>query len=140
LIFLAGFTARLEAAPFQIALSNHCRDRVSFILAISSTVFLSFPQGSLVVHRFRTSGKCFSVARRNIPGQSGFSEYVAILKSCQWMIAVTPVADWQFSRVNCRGKFGNARECVPVARALRPPPQSVPERTGQLAAAGIAEK
>jgi hypothetical protein len=29
----------------------------------------------------------------------------------------------QFSRVNCRGKFGNARECGPVARALRPPLQ-----------------
>ena len=31
---------------------------------------------------------------------------------------------WQFSRVNCQGKFGNARECEPVARALRPPPLS----------------
>jgi hypothetical protein len=134
---LAGFTAQLEAASFQITLS---RNGVSFILAISSTVFLSFPQGNLVVHRFRTSGKCFSVARRNIPEQSGFSEYVAILKSCQWMIAVTPVADWQFSRVNCQGKFGNARERVPVARALRPPPQSALERAGQPATAGVAEK
>ncbi|MGD0272105.1 MAG: hypothetical protein ABSB14_23780, partial [Candidatus Sulfotelmatobacter sp.] len=51
------------------------------------------------------------------------SEYVAILKACRLMIAVTPVADWQFSRVNCQGKFGNARERVPGARALRPPPQ-----------------
>ena len=41
-----------------------------------------------------------------------------ILKACQLMIAVTPVADWQFSRVNCQGKFGNARQCVPVARAF----------------------
>jgi hypothetical protein len=111
-----------------------------FDLTISSTVFLSFPQGSVVVHSFRTRGKCFSVAHRNIPYQSGFSEYVAILKACQWMIAVTPVADWQFSRVNCQGKIGNARECVPVARALRPPPQSALERTGQPAAAGVAEK
>jgi hypothetical protein len=31
---------------------------------------------------------------------------------------------WQFSRVNCQGKFGNARECEPVARALRPPLRS----------------
>jgi hypothetical protein len=28
---------------------------------------------------------------------------------------------WQFSRVNCQGKSENARERVPVARALRPP-------------------
>jgi hypothetical protein len=34
------------------------------------------------------------------------------------MIAVTPAADWQFSRVNCRGK-SEARERMLVARALR---------------------
>jgi hypothetical protein len=33
---------------------------------------------------------------------------------------------WQFSRVNCQGKFGYARKCVPVARALRPPPLLAP--------------
>jgi hypothetical protein len=114
--------------------------RPDFLFQDSSALFLSFPQGSLVVHSFRTRGKCFSIARRNIPGQSGFSEYVAILDACQRMIAVTPVVDWQFSRVNCQGEFGNARECVPVARALRPPPQSALERIGQLAAAGVAEK
>jgi hypothetical protein len=57
------------------------------------------------VHSFCTSGKCFSIARRNIRGQSGFSEYVAILKACQWMIAVTPVADWQFSEGELPGEI-----------------------------------
>jgi hypothetical protein len=70
--------------------------------------FLSHPQGSPIVHSFFTRAKRFSVAGRNILPESGFSEYVAILKACQRMIAVTLVADWQFSRVNCRGKIGSA--------------------------------
>jgi hypothetical protein len=45
--------------------------------------FLSLPQGSSIVHSFFTRAKCFSVAGRNILSESGFSEYVAILKACQ---------------------------------------------------------
>jgi hypothetical protein len=53
------------------------------------------------------------------------------------VIAVTPVADWQFSRVNCQGKFGSARERVPVARALRPPPQSALSGLGSWLPQGL---
>jgi len=55
------------------------------------------------------------------------------------MFAVTPVVNWQFSRVSCRGTFGNARERVPVARALRPPPPLF-ERVGPVAIAEAAEQ
>jgi hypothetical protein len=51
--------------------------------------FLSLPQGSPLVHSFFTRAKYFSLATRNILLESGFSEYVAILKACQRMIAVT---------------------------------------------------
>jgi hypothetical protein len=71
----------------------------------SSSVFLRLPQGSLIVHSFCTSRKCFSVAARNILAQSGFIEHVVTLRPCRTMIAAKPVADWQFSRVNCRGEL-----------------------------------
>jgi hypothetical protein len=54
--------------------------------------FLRHPQGSRIVHSFCTRGKGFSVAGRDILRESGFSEYVAILKACRTMFAVTLVA------------------------------------------------
>jgi len=85
-------------------------------------VFLSFPQGSHPVHSFCTSGECFSVAGCNLLLQSGFSENVGISQRLPNDDCGDAGGSWQFSRVNCQGKFGNARECEPVARALRPPP------------------
>lgn len=41
---------------------------------ILSTLFLSHPQGTFTVHSFCTQPRAFSVARRNILPQSGFSE------------------------------------------------------------------
>jgi hypothetical protein len=58
----------------------------------SSTVFLSLPQGSRVVHSFCTTEKRFSVAVRNILPQSGFSEYVAISNLAERRFAVTLAA------------------------------------------------
>src|SRR6266849_9295952 len=89
---------------------------------ISFLVFLSFPQGSHPVHSFCTSGECFSVAGCNLLPQSGFSENVGISQRLPNDDCGDAGGSWQFSRVNCQGKFGNARECQPVARALRPPP------------------
>lgn len=87
----------------------------------SFSVFLSFPQGSTIVHSFCTSGEGFSVAGRNLLPQSGFSENVGISQRLPNDDCGDAGGSWRFSRVNCQG-FGNARECVPVARALRPPP------------------
>jgi hypothetical protein len=51
-----------------------------FCAAISSTVFLRLPQGSLPLHSFCTSGSCFSIAARNFQDESGFTENVAFSK------------------------------------------------------------
>ena len=67
-------------------------------------IFLSLPQGSLIVHSFCTRAKCFSVAARDDLPQSGFTENVGPSKACRTMIAAKLAADRQFSRVNCRGK------------------------------------
>ena len=54
-------------------------------------IFLSPPQGSLIVHSFCTSAKCFSVAAPDDLPQSGFTENVGPPKARRTMIA----ANWR---------------------------------------------
>jgi hypothetical protein len=56
-------------------------------------VFLSFPQGSVIVHSFCTAEKRILVAARIDLRQSEFSENVGFSKACPTMIAAKLGAD-----------------------------------------------
>src|SRR5258708_2075637 len=79
--------------------------------AIYSGLFLKIPQGSTIVHSFCTSGKRFYVAARGLLPQSGFTENVGTLNTCQTIDCGDAGGSWRFSRVNCQGKN---RKCARV--------------------------